>query len=85
MNGSLQTEQNIVEEITNPNENNEMEISFQTLHAWKKNWKGHKRNEICWAFYYVIDDKEVDRVYLQVMRCVYCYNNQVYALNPNTK
>jgi hypothetical protein len=33
MNGSLQTEQNIVEEITNPNENNEMEISFQTLHA----------------------------------------------------
>jgi hypothetical protein len=32
MNGSLQKKQNITKEITNLNENNEMERNFQTLH-----------------------------------------------------
>jgi hypothetical protein len=36
LNGSFQTKQNIVEEITNPNENNEMESNLQTLHAQRK-------------------------------------------------
>jgi hypothetical protein len=36
-------------------------------------------------FYYVNGYKEVDPMDLQVMRCVLCYNNLVYAFNPNTK
>jgi hypothetical protein len=33
MNGSRQTKRNITKEITNLNENNEMERNFQTLHT----------------------------------------------------
>jgi hypothetical protein len=36
LNGSLQTKQNIVEKITNLNENNEMERNLQTLYAQRK-------------------------------------------------
>ncbi len=85
MNGNLQTKQNTTKEITNHNENNEMERNLQTLHTQMKKWRRHSRNVICWAFYYVNDDKEVDLLNLQVMRCVLCYNNPMYALYPNTK
>jgi hypothetical protein len=37
-----------------------MERNFQTLHTKRKKWKRHNRNAICWAFYYVNDDKEID-------------------------
>jgi hypothetical protein len=37
-----------------------MERNFQTLHTKRKKWKRHNRNVICWAFYYVNDDKEID-------------------------
>jgi hypothetical protein len=33
MNGSLQIKKIAIEEITNLNENNDMEINFQTLHT----------------------------------------------------
>jgi hypothetical protein len=69
-------------EITNPNENNEMERNIQTLHIQKKKWRGYNMNVICWASYCVNDDKEVDLANIQVMRC---YINLVYALNPNDK
>jgi len=36
-------------------------------------------------FYCVNDDKEVDLGNLQVMRCLFCYNNPMHALNLNTK
>jgi hypothetical protein len=36
MNGSFQTKQITIEEITNFNENNDMEINLQTLHTWRK-------------------------------------------------
>jgi hypothetical protein len=44
-------------EITNPNENNEMERKIQTLHIQKKKWKEQNMNVICWASYCVNDDK----------------------------
>jgi len=47
MNGSLQTKQNITKEITNLNENNEVERNFQTLHTQRKKWKRHNKNAIC--------------------------------------
>jgi len=84
MNGSVQIEQNIIKIITNPNENNEMEKEFQTSHTQRKKWRGHNKNAICWAFYYVNGYKEVDPTNFQVRRCVFCYN-LVYAFNPNIK
>jgi hypothetical protein len=62
-----------------------MERNFQTLHTKRKKWKTHNRNAICWAFYYVNDDKEIDLRNLLVMRCVFGYNNHMYVLNPHTK
>jgi hypothetical protein len=58
MNGNFQTKQNTAKEITNHNENNEMERNLQTLHTQRKKWRRHNRNAICWAFYYVNDDKK---------------------------
>jgi hypothetical protein len=37
-----------------------MEIIFEILHTQRKIWRGHNRNAICWTFYYVNDDKELD-------------------------
>jgi hypothetical protein len=42
-------------------------------------------NAISWAFYCVNDDKEIDLGNLQVMRCLFCYDCHVHALNPNIK
>ena len=62
-----------------------MERNFQTLHIKRKKWKRHNRNAICWAFYYVNDNKEVDpRNFDQVMRCLFCYTSFVHASNPKT-
>jgi hypothetical protein len=36
-----------------------MEKPFQTLHNQRKIWRSHN-NAICWVFYCVNDDKEVD-------------------------
>ncbi len=53
MNESLQIKQNTIEKIINPHENNEMEKNFQTSHTQRKKWRGHNKNAICWAFYYI--------------------------------
>jgi hypothetical protein len=42
------------------NERNEKEKNLQILHTQRKIWKNHNRIAICWAFYYVNDNKEVD-------------------------
>jgi hypothetical protein len=47
--------------------------------------KGYNKNAICWVFYCVNDDKEVDPTNPEVMKYVFCYNNLMYAFNPNTK
>jgi hypothetical protein len=56
--------------ITNFNENNEMEMNLETLHAERKIWRDHNRNAICWAFHCVNDDREVHLENSQVMRCL---------------
>jgi hypothetical protein len=85
LNGSFQIEQNTKKEIIESNEKNEMEKNFQTLHVQNKIWRGHNRNAICWVFYCVSDDKEVNPGNPQIMRCLFCYGSIVHTLNPNTK
>jgi len=41
-------------------------------------------NAICWAFYCINDDKEIDLGNFQIMRC-FCYDSHVHVLNPNIK
>ncbi len=47
--------------------------------------EGHNKNVICWAFYYVNDWKDFERENLQIMTCIFRYNNLVNALNSTTK
>jgi len=50
-----------------------------------KNWRGHNRNSLCWAFYCVNDGKEVEATSHQIMRCILCYDNAINVLNARTK
>jgi hypothetical protein len=44
--------------------------------------KPNNKNALCWAFYYVNDNKEIDFIVVQVMRCFLCYNSPILNLNP---
>jgi hypothetical protein len=41
--------------------------------------------QLCWAFYCVNDNKEVDLIVLQVMHCIICYNSPILNLNSKTQ
>jgi hypothetical protein len=40
-------------------------------------WKPHGRNALCWAFYVVNDNTQVDDKVLQVMHYMICHNEYV--------
>jgi len=44
-----------------------------------------KLDALCWISYYVNDGKDFERGSLQMMKCIFCYNNVMNALNPSTK
>jgi hypothetical protein len=61
------------------------EIGWNITCVQGKILRGQNMNAISWAFYCVNDDKEIDLGNLQVMRCLFCYDCHVHALNPNIK
>jgi hypothetical protein len=86
LNGSFQIKPNTTQEIIEFNERNEMERNLQTLHVQRKIWKGYNRNAICWAFYFVNENKDVDPKNLPVKSCLFCYNSLIMCIfNPNIK
>ncbi len=36
------------------------EEKYAKIHVQRKFWRGHNRNSLCWAFYFVNDGKEVE-------------------------
>jgi hypothetical protein len=60
------------------NENN-----LKKLHAQKVFWKRNSKNALCWEFYCVNDNKEVNVRTLQIMHCIVCHKNPI--LNVNLK
>ncbi len=62
------------------NENN-----FKKLHAQKGFWKRNNKNALCWAFYCVNDNKEVNIRIHQIMHCIICHNNSILNVNPKTQ
>ncbi len=48
-------------------------------------WKPNNINALCWAFYYVNENKEIDLTTLQGMCCIFCHNSLVLNLNPKTQ
>jgi hypothetical protein len=53
----------------NPEKKNEekMKEILKKVHAQKLFWKPHSKNALCWAFFYVNDNKEVDLIAPQIM------------------
>jgi hypothetical protein len=75
--GSLQIERNRNLEM---NENN-----LKKLHAQRAFWRGNNINALCWAFYCVNDNKEINVTTLQTMCCIFCHNNPILNVNPKTQ
>ncbi len=40
---------------------------------------------MCWVFYYVNDNEEVNATTPQTMRCIICHNNPILNVNPKTQ
>ncbi len=59
------------------------EKNLKKLHAQKTFWNRNSRNTLCWAFYYVNDNKEVNATTPQTMWCIFCHNNPILNINPN--
>ncbi len=55
---------------------------WKTLHAQKVFWKRNSKNALCWAFYCVNDNKEVNVTTLQIMHSIFCHNNLILNVNP---
>jgi cytochrome c-type biogenesis protein CcmH/NrfF len=56
--------------------------NLKKLHVQRLFWKPNKKNDFCWTFYYVNDNKEVDLTSLQVMHCIICQKSSILNLNP---
>jgi hypothetical protein len=48
-------------------------------------WKPNSINALCWAFYYVNDNKEIDLTTPQVTCCIFCHKSSVLNLNKKTQ
>ncbi len=81
MHASVQRKGNI-----NPKNNEEkMKENLRKLHAERLFWKPNSKNVLCWAFYFVNDNKKVDLIAPQVMHCIICYNSPILNLNSKTQ
>jgi len=68
---------------TKENRNVEMnENNLKKLHAQRAFWRRNSRNALCLAFYCINDNKEVNVITLQTMRCILCHNNAILNVNP---
>jgi hypothetical protein len=53
---------------------------LKKLHVQRLFWKPHKKNDLCWTFYYVNDNKEVDLTSFQIMHCIICHKSSILNL-----
>jgi hypothetical protein len=62
-----------------------MKENLKKLHFQKQIWKTHGKTSLCWTFYYVKDNVEVDLINTQIMHCILSYQNLVIGINPRTQ
>ncbi len=62
-----------------------MNIQIKKLRAQRTFWRENNKNALCWAFYCVNDNKEVNVITPQTMRCIFCHNNPILNVNPKTQ
>ncbi len=61
-----------------------MKKHLQKLHVQINFWKSYNIIALCWGFYCFNDNKDVDVKSLQIVGCIFCYNNLVAISNPKT-
>ncbi len=62
-----------------------MKANFKKFHAQRSFWKGNNRNALCWAFYCVNDNNELNVSTPQTMCYILCHSNPILNLNPKTQ
>jgi hypothetical protein len=70
-NGSIQIERN-----RNPR-TNEKKMNENYMHKTLF-WEPKNKNVLCWAFYCINDNKEIDLIGFQIMCCILCHNNSEF-------
>jgi len=61
------------------------DTNLKKLLAQKVFWKRNSNNALCWAFYCVNDNKEVNIATPQIMHYILCHNNPILNENPKTQ
>jgi len=59
-----------------------MKINLKKLYVQRKYWKPHGRSYLCWGVFCVDDNVEVDFENIQMMCCIFFYQNLVIRINP---
>jgi hypothetical protein len=54
-------------------------FNFQKLHVQRVFQKPYNTPALCWAFYYVNNNKRLNGKFLKVICCILCYNSRVNA------
>jgi hypothetical protein len=55
------------------------------LHAERKGWRPHERLYLCWSFYYVNDNAEIDCENTQIMHYILRYYEPIIGINSRTQ
>jgi hypothetical protein len=62
-----------------------MKGNLKKMQVQRKIWKPHGKTYLCWSFYCVNDNVEVDLVNTQIMCYIFYYQNLVIGINPRTQ
>jgi hypothetical protein len=62
-----------------------MKENRRKLRAQRIIWKTHDKKTLCWFFFCVNDNKNVDLKCLQTLRCILCYNSPILFCNLKTQ
>ncbi len=62
-----------------------MKMNLKRQHVQRKFQKLHGLTTLCWGFYCVNDNGEIDFENAQIMRCVLCHKNPITITNPKTQ
>ncbi len=62
-----------------------MQNNIKKLHVQRKVQKPHGRTSLCWSFYCVNDNTNVDIENPQIMCYIFCHDNVVNATNRRTQ
>ncbi len=55
------------------------------MHAQRKFWQLHGRLFLCWSYYCVYDNTQINLENTQIIHCILCYQDHVIGINSRTQ